>query len=268
MKNFPIRILGSSKIGNLSKKDGLKLLSSLSNYEISYIDTAPTYPGSEKLIGKFLINHKNINWKIFTKFGRGDQSLDAFALRNSLKRSLINLNLDGLFALSIHNRAEVDIPNEVFELALELKTIGLIQKFGWCGDWRNLPLNTIKNYDYIMVPVNPFISNITEKLAKIDLPTIAINPFANFFWNYQKWNGFEKFYFEKIKRRFNPQPKYNLNDSALSPKNLNEMIKFICNFNSIEGIVFGSTQAKHISEIIESLDRNQKDYKSTRKFLG
>jgi aryl-alcohol dehydrogenase-like predicted oxidoreductase len=258
MKTLPIRILGASKIGNLSKRDGVNLLTMLNDYGITYIDTAPTYPGSEEVIGKFKSSHRNQELKIITKYGRGVQSLNALTLQNSLSKSLRKLKVGNLFALSIHNRDEKDIPKEIFELATEFKSTGLINMFGWCGDWDKIPRHSLKNFDFLMVPVNPYIPRITEKLSKIDVPIIAINPFANFFWNYKKWNKFEKFYYERLKRRFNPSPKYYSENLTIPPKSLDDMLKFVLNLNKIEGIVFGSTKVKHISEITESFNAHQK----------
>jgi len=54
-----------------------------------------------------------------------------------------------------------------------------------------LNLNPIKRYDYLMLPINLFIPNITKIVLDLKISIIAMNPFANFFWIYKKKNYIE-----------------------------------------------------------------------------
>ena len=52
-QNNYFRILGTARLGNISKKDSYKLLCELSSVNINLLDTAPSYPRSELRIGSF-----------------------------------------------------------------------------------------------------------------------------------------------------------------------------------------------------------------------
>ena len=48
-----IKVLGTARLGNISKNNSFKLLCKLSSVDINLIDTAPSYPRSEVRIGSF-----------------------------------------------------------------------------------------------------------------------------------------------------------------------------------------------------------------------
>lgn len=252
---FPKRILGTAKLGNISKRESVNLLSKLTDMGVDFIDTAPTYPGSEQYIGNFIRNNPKNELKIYTKFGRSEQTLTLNLFKLSFYSSLKKLGIESLYSVSIHNRKESDISEEIFEFVEELKSLGDLQQFGWSGGWDNVPKNSINAYDYFMLPINPFINDQLKKYVDTDKPIIAMNPFANFFWNYQEWSIFKTFYKTKIKKRFNPKPVAYLDkfDISGSPS-LNFLINYAINFKNVEGICFGSTNSNHINEICEILN--------------
>ena len=182
------RILGTARLGNISKKNSYKLLCKLSSVNINLLDTAPSYTRSEVRIGHFLAKNP-LGIRVLTKFGRGNQTLSSKMMIQSLNLSLQRLKMNQVFGLSIHNRKISEIPEEIFVDANNLKAEGKISKFGWCGEWDKLPIDKLRDFDYVMLPINPFLANFTELIEKIDVPIIAMNPFANFFWNYQRPNG-------------------------------------------------------------------------------
>lgn len=249
-----MKILGTARLGNLSERKASEILDCLEKLHVDGIDTAPTYPKSEILIGKFFTQNPGCQLKIFTKWGRGEQlSLDSF--KSSIYSSLKAMKVDSIYSVSVHNRKISEIPQEVFEQVIKFKSEGVINKFGWCGDWENLSLE-VMNFDYLMLPVNPFVKNLTL----VDLPNkpiIAMNPFANFFWTYQHWNIIERFYNHKFRRRFNPIPNKYLNSQkeVKMPPNIEDLISFALKTKNINGICFGSTNLNHITEISECFNK-------------
>jgi len=258
LSNFLNRMLGSAKLGNLSQKNASKLLSSLSDNLVDQIDTAPSYPRSEYRIGVYKRCNPNSELKIFTKFGRENKTLTRADLKNSLILSLKRLRVNEIYGLSVHNRHESEVSEDIFEEVLFLKSSGMISKFGWCGDWEKIPHRTIEHYDFIMLPINLFVPNVTKKLNKINLPVIAMNPFANFFWNYKKWGRFEKFYNERLLKKFNQFPYKYLGQVQSEGKSLKDLLDFILQQEGLDSICFGSTSQHHIKEICTILDQYQK----------
>jgi predicted aldo/keto reductase-like oxidoreductase len=252
---FPKRILGTTKLGNISKRESVNLLSKLIDIGVDSIDTAPTYPGSEQYIGNFVRNEPNNKLKIYTKFGRSEQTLTLNSFKLSFYSSLKRLGVESLYSISVHNRKECDISEEIFEFIKKLKSLGDLQRFGWSGGWDNVPKNTRNPYDFFMLPINPFIDDQFKKNIDTDKPVIAMNPFANFFWNYQEWSTFKTFYKTKIRKRFNPEPVAYLDKFDISsPPSLNFLIDYAINFKNVEGICFGSTNLNHVTEICKILD--------------
>lgn len=250
--NKPInRILGAAKLGSISQKESYKLLTMLAEKEIYMIDTAPSYPKSELRIGEFMKLNNNCQIKVMTKFGRETHPVTKQTLRESVHKSFERLRVDHIYGLTVHNRSENDIRDEVFDEILKLKAYGQISKFGWCGEWRNLPTNSLYNYDFVMLPVNPYVPNIKFLVDQIDVPLIAMNPFANFFWNYKEWNLVKKIINEKIFKKYNPRPNQYFTSKVNSPKSLNELIGFILKNGKIGSICFGSTRPDHVDEIID-----------------
>lgn len=248
-------MLGSAKLGNLSRKSAIKLLSRLSDNKVDQIDTAPSYPRSEYRIGDYMRCNPRSGLKIFTKFGRETQTLTGAELRDSLSLSLKRLRVNKIYGISVHNRHESEISENVFEEVLYLKDCGLISKFGWCGDWERRPLKTLQHYDFVMLPVNPYIPELTQNLKEIDIPIIAINPFANFFWNYKSWGRFQKIYKERLLKKFNPYPRKYLEHVSSTGKNIKELLEFVLKKDALASICFGSTSLNHVEEICKIIDQ-------------
>lgn len=249
-----MRMLGTAKLGNLSQKNASKLLSTLSDNLVEQIDTAPSYPLSEYRIGGYMRCNPNSGLKIFTKFGRENQPLTRAILRDSLGLSLGRLKVNEIYGLSVHNRRESEIGEEVFEEVLYLKDSGLISRFGWCGDWDRIPSKTLHLYDFVMLAVNPYIPEVTQNLKKINIPIIAMNPFANFFWNYKKWGRFESIYSERLLKRFNPPPSKYLAQDFSTEKTIKGLLEFVLK-EGLASICFGSTSLNHIEEICKIIDQ-------------
>ena len=111
------------------------------------------------------------------------------------------------------------------------------------------------DFDYVMLPINPFLASFTELIKKIDVPIIAMNPFANFFWNYQKTNGLLNLYNERVRKIFNPEPIYLQSNHIITetPK-LEDLLEFVCSLKQVNGICFGSTKFAHVVRVTRCLE--------------
>ena len=248
------RILGTARLGNISKRNSYKLLCKLGSVNINLLDTAPSYPRSELRIGSFLAKDP-IGIRVLTKFGRGNQTLSSEMMTQSLDLSLRRLKMNQVFGLSIHNREISEIPEEIFVNAHNLKVEGKISKFGWCGEWNKLPIKRLTDFDYLMLPINPFLASFTELIKKINVPIIAMNPFANFFWNYQKTNSLLNLYNERVRKIFNPEPIYLQSEHILTePPKLEDLLEFVCGLKQVHGICFGSTKFAHVAHVTRCLE--------------
>ena len=249
-----LRVLGTARLGNISNKDSYKLLDKLRSVNINLLDTAPSYPRSELRIGSFLAKDP-IGIRVLTKFGRGNQTLSSEMMTQSLDLSLRRLKMNQVFGLSIHNREISEIPEEIFVNAHNLKVEGKISKFGWCGEWNKLPIKRLTDFDYLMLPINPFLASFTELIKKINVPIIAMNPFANFFWNYQKTNSLLNLYNERVRKIFNPEPIYLQSEHILTePPKLEDLLEFVCGLKQVHGICFGSTKFAHVAHVTRCLE--------------
>lgn len=249
-----LRLLGTARLGNISKRNSFELLNKLSSINIDILDTAPSYPRSEVRIGSFLSKNPN-SIRVLTKFGRGNQTLNSEMMTQSIDLSLRRLKVSQVFGLSIHNRKTSEIPEEIFINAHKLKAAGKIFQFGWCGDWEKLPIENLKDFDYVMLPINPFLPNFTELIEKIDVPVIAMNPFANFFWKYHKTNSLLNLYNERVRKIFNPEPIYlRANHILNEPPTLEELLKFTFGLKQVHGICFGSTKFDHVAQVGKCLE--------------
>ena len=253
-QNSHFRVLGTAKLGNISDKSSYELLCRLNSVNIDLLDTAPSYPRSEERIGGFLARNP-LGIRVLTKFGRGNQTLSSEMMTQSLDLSLRRLKVNQVFGLSVHNREISEIPEEIFVNANNMKSEGKIFKFGWCGDWNKLPIKRLTDFDYVMLPINPFLASFKELINKIDIPIIAMNPFANFFWNYQKTSSLLNLYNERVRKIFNPEPIYlRSNHDLTEPPMLEDLLEFVCGFKQVHGICFGSNKFAHVAHVTRCLE--------------
>ncbi|MBD1163531.1 aldo/keto reductase [Pelagibacterales bacterium SAG-MED11] len=149
-------IIGGAQIGNLyginnkSKMDynDIKKLSRFTKMVGIYgIDTARDYPNSEKLIGKYFSNNKNLN--IFTKLSnkidnlKGDGQINNF-LKKSINKSRQNLKPFKIQCLYVHNLSnDVALNFKIFKNLFFLKNKYKIHKIG-------LSITNLKDIDFII----------------------------------------------------------------------------------------------------------------------
>jgi aryl-alcohol dehydrogenase-like predicted oxidoreductase len=118
-----------------------RLLNTLLDKGITYIDTAPAYGLSEERIGKSIAQRRRefvLSTKVGETFENGVSTYDfsAAAVRQSIHRSLERLKTDVLDLVLVHsNGNDLEIQNETDAVAVlcELKQQGLITAIGLSG---------------------------------------------------------------------------------------------------------------------------------------
>ncbi|MCH8823116.1 MAG: aldo/keto reductase [Planctomycetes bacterium] len=145
-----------------SDKEVERLLNGLLDLGINYIDTAPAYGTSEVRIGK-AITHRRDDYVLSTKVGEtfvdGKSTYDfsVQAIRDSVHRSLKNLQTDVLDVVLIHSNGEdLEILNQTDAVAtlVDLRNDGLIRAIGFSGKTVEGAQASLVWVDVLMVQYN------------------------------------------------------------------------------------------------------------------
>ena len=136
-------VFGSAKIANLPESIGYQIVSMLYENNVTEIDTAPSYGGSEALIGKI---HRDFpNLKINSKVGL--DSSNAFTstqIKRSVYQSLERLQISSINTLFIHSVPSEYVNSSAFEALADLKKERVCNKIGYSGDGDDL-LKIVQN---------------------------------------------------------------------------------------------------------------------------
>lgn len=165
-------VFGAAKIANLSESIGYEIVSMLYENNVTEIDTAPSYGGSETLIGKI---HRDFpNLEINSKVGL--DSSNAFTstqIKRSVYQSLERLQISSLNTLFIHSVPSDYVNSSVVEALVELKKEKVCRKIGYSGDGDNL-LRIVQNQtvmlDAIMFTYNFLDQYNRELVGGRDIP--------------------------------------------------------------------------------------------------
>lgn len=122
----------SNLTGRPNTNEVKKILFCAQQNGITLLDTAPSYGESEKLIASF----KTTNCQIITKItmpDRGEGTVLSQVVIEQFQLSLANLGLEKVYAVLLHNCFEGadESKHELVETLLDLKSKGLIEKFGF-----------------------------------------------------------------------------------------------------------------------------------------
>jgi aryl-alcohol dehydrogenase-like predicted oxidoreductase/spore coat polysaccharide biosynthesis protein SpsF (cytidylyltransferase family) len=123
--------------GKVSEAEAVQIIKHAITEGVEFIDTAPAYGDSEKIIGTALRSGWSNRVKIITKlppFNESDleQSEDFYTslkVRNSFLQSCINLSVDRIHTLMLHRAQHLKNAALLGELK-KIKTEGLIQNIG------------------------------------------------------------------------------------------------------------------------------------------
>lgn len=125
--------IGGGRFTHLEQKKVNKLVELAFELGIRRIDTAPSYPDSEKKIGQAIKNFKD--FQITTKV-RPAQGviLNAGEVKKSVQKSLRELGLNEVECIYLHSVNRPYCDDSVFSSLIELKKAGVTKQIGVCAD--------------------------------------------------------------------------------------------------------------------------------------
>jgi hypothetical protein len=114
--------IGGGRFTHLEQKKVTKLVDLAFELGIRRIDTAPSYPESEKKIGQAIKGYKD--FQITTKVRPAPGvTLNADAIKKSVQKSLIDLGLDEVECIYLHSVSPQHCDDSVFSSLVELKQV-------------------------------------------------------------------------------------------------------------------------------------------------
>lgn len=159
-----------------------RLLNTVLDLGINYIDTAPAYGLSEERIGKFL-SHRRAEFVLSTKVGetfaegRSNYDFSAEGVRNSVERSLQRLKTDCLDLVFVHSDGNDDRilhETDCLSTLADLKSRGLIRNVGFSGKTVEGARSAIASVDVLMIEYHLEDQSHAEVIAEANQHGIGI----------------------------------------------------------------------------------------------
>lgn len=175
----------ANKSGKPPKEEALAILRYAHSMGVDYLDTAPEYGDSERIIGIFLKQHRHLKDKlpnIITKLPKlSPLTTVESIIRKKVETSLNNLEIDKLHVYLLHHPGDIEsYHSSVLTTLLQLKKEGLIQKIG-VSVYTPDDVKKVLEIDYfeaIQVPLNVLdhrllSSGLLDKLANSNITVFA-----------------------------------------------------------------------------------------------
>ena len=233
-----------NKIYNFSKKN-----------KINILDTAQSYIGVEKIIGKSKLS----NFKIISKFCINKKS-NINNLYSDFKKSLKNLNSKKIYALLLHDpwnvtNKNIDLLNSFFD---KIKKKKLVKKIG-ISIYEKKDLNKINNHiklDIVQLPLNIlnrelYNDNTIKFLKKKRIEIHVRSVFLKGLLTSIKYNN----KFLNWKKLFNKWDKITSEKTSLK---IYFAIKFIQYLAGLKNFIIGFDNILQLKLIIKSLKKKKK----------
>jgi len=234
----------NNKRGKIPEKEVFEILDYCRRVNISILDTAHDYGGSEKIIGNFIRN-KRVNFKIISKLPTSCLG----NIKNYLRASLQNLNIKKLYGYLIHDFNSFLREPKILSLLRKYKEKGLIKNIGFSiyhpKELEYLFKNNI-DFDIIQLPYSifdqrfaPFFSQLQEKEVKLYTRSVFLQGLV-----FKKMDKFGN-QFKKLKKRLvilrNLAQKMDISISALC-------LNFVCLNKYIDKILIGINNLDNLKE--------------------
>jgi predicted aldo/keto reductase-like oxidoreductase len=139
---------------------------------IVFLDTAPAYGGgeAERRLGRAVQGLKRSDLFVSTKVGLNEQHQRDFSpegIEQSLRRSLIRLNMPFVDVLFLHGPDPAELTPELFQKLESLKQQGLFRHLGVTGRANELDAALeLDAFELIMLPMGPRTIEMNRKRAK------------------------------------------------------------------------------------------------------
>ena len=241
---------GAARIGiGFTSSDVNVLLASLIDSGITFIDTADCYPNSEKLIGRFLKDHKN-KFVIATKCGCINSNEEGLAyspevIRKNIECSLYRLGVDCLDLVYLHTcSASVLRSGEAIDCLIRERDKGKVRFIGYSGDGEDaLCAVGIGEFDVLQVTFNILdqtaLTEVLPAAGRSGMGIVAKRPIAN-----AKLLSPESPYFHKAK--YWDQARLVFNEEGVWEDPLECALRFTLSHPVISSAIIGTTSTDHI----------------------
>ncbi len=171
----------NSEFGKVKSNEVVKILNFAQSKKINYLDTAPSYGDSEKVLG----TNKKFDFKVITKTRHfkndhiTERDLDFLDL--DFNNSLSNLKSDNIYGLLVHNADDLLKPGaeKLIERLEEYRNKGKLLKFG-VSVYEPTQLTNILDLfdiDLVQLPLNILDKRMieTEMLTVLDQKGIEVH---------------------------------------------------------------------------------------------
>ncbi len=287
IKNKPLLkkiVLGSVQFGekygisNVSGQTSIHQVYKILDYalinSINTIDTAPSYGGSEEIIGNIL----NDKWKIITKTRYSNGEVEFEEIVSNFNESLKKLKVDSVHGLLVHNGDQLlgKDGELIFSAMKKLKDLGVVDKIG-VSVYDSIQIKKIINkfeIDIIQLPFNIFDQRLLKDGTLHDLKNKNIEIHARSIF----LQGLLLMDIKSIPAYFNPildtLKKYHTEARYLSMTNLEFALSFVNSVKEIDCLVIGVETLKHLEDMVNSsfLDLDVEKFKSLaiydKKFIN
>ncbi len=144
----------NNKTGKIPKAEVYKILDSLKEYTINYIDTAQVYGESENVLGAYIKNNSS-SFKIISKI----HNCSPDEIEKLTKESLQRLGVNSLYGMLLHNYDNYEKNPSIYKSIVSTKSEGLIEKAGFSLYYPNQLIKIFDDnleFDIVQIPYNLF----------------------------------------------------------------------------------------------------------------
>lgn len=162
----------SNARGKIKADEAEKILRYCSENNIKYLDTAPAYGDSEKVLGRFDLKKFHIISKVSISLATGFQ-LKCDEINRSVENSLKKLNVEKLDYLLLHNSDDLrDYDRNQFkEIASNLVASGHINRFGLSIYDEKLVQDT--SFNVYQIPGNAMDNRFNGVVSELSSDTVT-----------------------------------------------------------------------------------------------
>lgn len=240
---------------NVSKLELDKIFKYLEKSKINFLDTAISYKGCDKVLGRYNLKKFNIISKIINY---PETNLTQDFLVNKFKQSLDNLKLDRIYSMLLHNPTNsLSLDSNIYYDFLNyLKNKSIIKKIGisvYSPEELEFCLNKIEP-DLVQIPINIFDNRFIKSglIDKLKSKNIEIHGRSIFLQGILARNIWPK-YFNPWKNKVEDF-QHELNKIEIS--STQACISYVNGIKYLDGIILGIDTLNQLKQYMDMLKLN------------
>tara|TARA_B100000902_G_C27254229_1_gene886973 strand:- start:111 stop:986 length:876 start_codon:yes stop_codon:yes gene_type:complete len=246
----------NSKFGKVQPKEVVKILNYAHSKNINYLDTAPSYGDSEKILGTSL----KFDFRVITKTRHFKNNhitdKDLEFLSSDFNNSLTNLGCDSIYGLLVHNADDLLKPGaeKIIERLGEYQNQGKVLKLGVSVYEPSQLKNILELFevDLVQLPLNILDNRMieTEMLTLLDDKGIEVHARSVFLQGLLLMDSKDRpKKFNRWKRQWNIWHQW-LEDNKLTA--LEATIRYAVSFPEISRVLVGVDTLSQLEDIYKS----------------